>query len=307
MTGLGSTSHRRALSFAGTGTLIVLLSLLPAAASAASASLSAAFGVRGSNGFRLDVESTGETLTLAASERRPPVATFSRAGVPKPGGVSNGAASIYRLRAGSGPRRIDAGLGRLGRIAVAFQPSGRTRVTRLGPEDGELACGRRITIVRQLGTFVGTVEFRGEGGYTSVRVARAPGSIGTPLPSGCASASRSPRGVELAAVDRRSGTRFEARTTATGAAFLATWRERLEGGVTVSRRAYAGAPRGTFDFDGDLTAAKVTPPAPFTGSARYLAAGSGTKRWRGDLSATFPGAAIPLTGPGFRARVVATS
>ncbi|HKO37708.1 MAG TPA: hypothetical protein VJU14_05010 [Solirubrobacterales bacterium] len=300
----GTKARRSALSFASASALVVLLGLLPLAASASS---SAAFSVRGSNGFRLDVESAGERLTLVASERRPPVATFSRAGVPRPAGASNGAASIYRLRARrSDPGRIEVGLGRLGRIAVDFQPSGRTRVTRLGPRDGALGCGRSVKIVRRLGTFVGVVEFKGEGGYTSVRVGRAPGSVGTPLPSGCAGASRSPRGAALTAVDHRSGTRFEARTTKAGAAFLATWRERLGGGVVVSRRAYAGAPRGAFGFDEDLTSARVRPPAPFTGSARYLGGAADAGRWQGSLRATFPGAAIPLTGAGFRAGLVAT-
>lgn len=263
---------------------------------------SAAFTVPGSNGFSLDVESRRGTVRVVVSERRPPVATFSPSGAPRPAGIVNGAASIYRARAASSdPRRVEARLGQLGRISVAFHPSGRSRVTTLGPGSGE-GCGGPTRIVRRLGSFRGTVEFQGEDGYTSVHATSAPGSIGTPLPSGCAAASFTrpvsgamPAAV-LSAVDRRAGARFEARTTGSGVAFTATWRERLAGGLAVARRAYAGAPRGSFAFGRGLTWAKVTPPAPFSGAARF-----GDASWTGSLSATFPGGAIPMTGPGFRA------
>jgi hypothetical protein len=267
---------------------------------------SAAFTVPGSNGFSLDVESRRGTVRVVVSERRPPVATFSPSGAPRPAGIVNGAASIYRARAAStDPRRVEARLGQLGRISVAFHPSGRSRVTTLGPDSGE-GCGGPTRIVRHLGTFRGTVEFQGEDGYTSVHASSAPGSVGTPLPSGCAAASRirpaasgtAPAAL-LSAADRRAGARFEARTTGSGVAFTATWRERLAGGLVVSRRAYAGAPRGSFDFGQALTWAKVTPPAPFSGAARF--GGAGDASWRGSLSATFPGGAIPMTGPGFHA------
>lgn len=265
---------------------------------------SAAFTVPGSNGFSLDVESRRGTVRVVVSERRPPVATFSPGGTPRPAKIRNGAASIYRARAASAdPRRVEAQLGQLGRISVAFHPSGRSRVTTLGVAD-EAGCGRPARIVRRLGTFRGTVVFRGEDGYTSVEATSAPGSVGTPLP-GCAVASRlrpgdsgGAPGAVLTAVHRRAGARFEARTTASGVAFAATWRERL-GGVVVSRRAYAGAPRAAFAFGSDLTWARVTPPAPFSGTARFGAAGAAS--WTGSLRATFAGGTIPLTGSGFRA------
>lgn len=277
----------------------------PAAAASARPSLpavtSAAFAVRASNGFSLDVESVGGLVTVVASERRPPVATFSRDGVPRPAGGGNGAASIYRVRGASrDPRRVDVALGQLGRISVSFHPSGRSRVTQLGEA---AACGGPRRIVRRLGTFRGTVEFRGEAGYTSVAATSAPGSVGTPLPAACAGASAAPRAAVLSAVNRRTGTRFEAVTTGSGAAFVATWRERLGGGLVVSRRAYAGAPRSAFSFDRDLTSARVAPPAPFSGTAHFGAGGADAARWRGGLRATFPGVAIPMTGPGFEARL----
>jgi hypothetical protein len=274
--------------------------------------LSAAFSLRGTNGFRLDVESRGGAVTIVASERRPPIATFAGNGAPRPAVAGNGAASIYRLRvSGRDPRRIEAALGRVGTISVSFQPSGRSRVTRWRPGRG--ACGHPTRLVRRLGTFVGTVEFHGEGGFTSVEATRARGSVGTPLPSDCGAGSGPPArlafpladrpsGVVLSAVNRRSGTRFEARTTALGSAFQATWRERLEGGIVVTRQAYAAASRSAFTYADDLGSARVAPPAPFAGSARYRAAGT-AGRWTGNLTATFPGAATAMTGRGFRAQL----
>lgn len=292
-----------------TGTAAALLGLAAVASSATAASVnsaaqaptSAAFAVRGSNGFSLDVESKGGVVTVVASERRPPVATFSRRGAPRPASTDNGAASIYRVRGSSpDPREIDVELGALGRISVSFHPSGRSRVTRLG---GDTACVGPLRIVRRLGTFRGTVEFHGEAGYTSAVATSAPGSIGTPLPTGCAGASRAPRRTVLSAVDLVAGVRFEAATTASGTAFTATWSERLGRGMAVSRRAYAGAPRASFTFDRQLSSARVTPPAPFTGSARFADGADGEPRWTGRLRATFPGVVIPMTGPGFEVRL----
>lgn len=307
--------------FASAAVVAVFLGLLAGAPGEVAATdrpvgeppLSGSFSLRGSNGFRLNVESRDGLVTILVSERRPPIATFAGNGAPRPAVAGNGAASIYRLRvSGRDPRRIQAPLGRVGTISVSFRPSGRSRVTRWPAGPG--ACGHPTRLVRRLGTFVGTVEFHGEGGFTSVEATRARGSIGTPLPSDCAggpgSSARlglplagSPGRVVLSAVNGRSGTRFEARTTARGAAFRATWRERLEEGIAVTRQAYAAASRSAFTYAGDLGSARVAPPAPFAGSARYRAAADGAGRWTGNLTATFPGAAAGMTGPGFRAQL----
>jgi len=254
-------------------------------------------------------------VTIAASERRPPIATFSPGGRPRPADQANGASSIYYARGSSAdPTEVDTPLGRLGRISVSFRPSGETHVTAL--RSG--ACAWPTRIVRRLGTFTGTIEFQGEDGYTSVEATRARGSVGTPLPSGCSTAPAAGRGDDdarlaathrlgsgttvLRVVNRRAGTSFKATTTDTGVAFLATLEERLGDGLIVSRRAFAGAPATTFSFDRGLTAARVKPPAPFSGSARFESGGQRPgERWAGNLRATFPGVSVPMTGPGFRA------
>jgi hypothetical protein len=271
---------------------------------------SASFSLRGSNGFVVDVTSQGDEVRVIASERWSPVATFGASGRPRSAGSGNGASTIYTAPAeAGGPEMVEAALGELGRIAVRFRPSGRRVVS-----TARQACGRPGRVVRRLGVFVGTISFQGEGGYTTVAATSARGSVGTPLPPGCetpgstsgaAVASSSmptaaaPGGAVLNAVDPRTGSKFRAAPGPGGVSFRARVEERNADGVTVVRRAQAGAPASAFRFNRPLTWAAVTPPAPFSGTARF-AAGAGA-RWRGSLRVTFPGLSVPLTGAGFRA------
>jgi hypothetical protein len=269
---------------------------------------SASFSLRGSNGFVVDVTSQGDEVTLIASERWAPVATFGPSGRPRSAGTGNGASTIYTAPAKAvGPETVEAALGELGRIAVRFRPSGRRVVS-----TARQVCGRPGRVVRRLGIFVGTISFEGEGGYTTVTATSARGSVGTPLPPGCetpgstsaaaVASSSMPTGSAagdaiLRAVDPRTGSRFRAAPGRGGVIFRARVEERNADGVTVVRRAQAGAPASAFRFNRPLTWATVTPPAPFSGTARFVA-GAGV-RWRGSLRVTFPGLSVPLTGVGF--------
>lgn len=270
---------------------------------------SASFSLRGSNGFVVDVTSQGDEVTVIASERWAPVATFGPSGRPRSAGTGNGASTIYTAPAkAAGPEAVEAALGELGRIAVRFRPSGRRVVS-----TARQACGRPGRVVRRLGVFVGTISFKGEGGYTTVAATSARGSVGTPLPPGCetpgstsgaALASSIPTGppaggAVLNAVDPRTGSKFRAAPGAGGVVFRAWVAERKADGVTVVRRARAGAPASAFRFNRPLTWAAVTPPAPFSGTARFAARAGAP--WRGSLRVTFPGLSVPLTGAGFRA------
>jgi hypothetical protein len=171
-------------------------------------------------------------------------------------------------------------------------------------------------VVRRLGVFVGTISFEGEGGYTTVAATSARGSVGTPLPPGCeataptsgaaVASSSMPTGsaeggAVLRAVDPRTGSKFRAAPGPGGVIFRARVEERNADGVTVVRRAQAGAPASAFRFGRSLSWAAVTPPAPFSGTARF-AARAGVP-WRGSLRVTFPGLSVPLTGADFRARM----
>jgi hypothetical protein len=295
------------------GLTVGAVSIAPTAQATGRVEASASFSVPGSNGFALDVSSQGGEVTVIASERQPPVATFGPDGRPRPAAPVNGASSVYTASTESaGPGVVDVGLGEIGSIAVRFRPSGRVRVSDLGR-----VCGRHLRIVRRLGTFTGTISFRGEGGYTSVAATSARGSVGTPMPAACKrgeapgspsrplfrrgrGASPAPSGTALlTAFDPGSGSGFRAATGPGGVRFRARVEERTAGGVTVVRRAYAGAPADAFAFNSALTRAVVRPPAPFAGDARFETKSAGVV-WRGSLRVTFPGLSVAMAGPGFR-------
>jgi hypothetical protein len=98
------------------------------------------------------------------------------------------------------PKKIEADLGNLGRIAVTRVPTGRTKVLRAGclPEGKA-----RVEIDR----FEGTVEFHGEEGFTSVDATSVPGGTYSSfcgIPEGGRPAGRQLPGAQLR-VDREVG------------------------------------------------------------------------------------------------------
>jgi hypothetical protein len=298
---------RSVLFFALTGFALLVAGV---GSARADGSESASFALRGTNGFAVDVSSQGGEVTLIASERRPPVATFSVTGVPRAAAVDNGASNTYSTVAEpAGPGTVDAGLGALGRIAVHFRPSGERVVSTL-----KRGCGRPVRVVRRLGVFTGTIRFEGEQGYTTVAATSAKGSVGTPLPASCDAFGAADLGASplllrrrggslgsalLTAADPVAGSTFRAVTGPGGVRFSAQVEERNADGIVVERRAEAGAPLASFAFDRSLTRATVMPPAPFSGSGHFTAAAAGGA-WRGTLRVTFPGLSVPLTGASFR-------
>jgi hypothetical protein len=278
------------------------------------AASSATFAVRGTNGIALEVESNRGVVTITASDHRAAVSP-ARVGAARAGAGGDIASSVYyAFGTGDSSRRIEARLGRLGRISVRFHPSGAVRVTDTGA--GAKGCAGPARAVRHLGTFTGTIEFRGENGYTAVDTGRARGSVGTPLVPGCSAPAPGHRGGQasaalsaaparsaiLSALNRRNGVSFEATTTSTGIAFSAFSAEPLGVGMIVSRSAYAFAPAASFAFDNLLSSARVTPPPPFSGSAGYqLARDPRLGEWAGNLRVAFPGASTALAGPDYQA------
>lgn len=210
---------------------------------------------------------------------------------------------------------IDADLGSLGRIQVQFNPSGPVRTVRVGNSDCRLP--------RQLGTFSGTISFRGENDYTSVDAFSAAGVAGPAPRGGCGGAtisSAAPSALGRRAVERvwavndatlMSRSRFSAETQSSTLLLVSA-----EGGVThcyayrielagprlsIFRRAGVTSARSSFAYTHTLRTATVRPPAPFSGEATFSAR---RHRLSGDLSVQFPGLPPqPLTGPGFEARI----
>jgi hypothetical protein len=71
--------------------------------------------------------------------------------------------------------------------------------------------------------------------------------------------------------------------------------------MTIARIVEAKGPAGSIAIEPDLSSAKLEAPAPFSGSASFVA-GSGNQAgsWLGDLTVSFPGRPdVALAGPGY--------
>jgi len=151
----------------------------------------------------------------------------------------------------------------------------------------------------RIGVWKGRINFRAEGGYTSVHARRARGRVvlehvewrcpfvkGTALLATGFSLTSIPPEFTAFKPDNASATRF---------AVLSTWDPVPAKGATVLARRHAAvhSTSGQFMFTPGLTGAQVDPPAPFSGSGRYSKSGT---NWSGSLAVDFPGEAnYPLT------------
>lgn len=279
---------------------------------------SAEFTVVGTNGYSLDVKSEKGAVTVVAADRRLPVVTISALGDIRPANKGTVAASTYITRDSSrDPNVIEADLAPLGKISVAFQPSGETRVTKVDLKDKSKKCVGAERIVRRLGTFTGTIKFQGENGYTTVDLPSAEGTVGTSLFRNCttkinrrgggAQTSSSGEPVFLTAMNG-SATIFAASTCgiylrSAFACFFITSPELLSKDLLVVRSAKAVGGKSSFIFDDALTSATLAPPAPFSGHGSFSKGPKGSSSsWTGSLSVAVPGVTVPLAGPSFRAK-----
>jgi hypothetical protein len=220
-----------------------------------------------------------------------------------------------------GPGVIDADLGPLGAIHLRFVPSGETRVLHLqrGPAPPGCRVPRRLRLL--LGSFEGSVSFRGEMGFAAAEASRASGSIGPSARRRCRwersalrRAGAPGANVErvwlksdavLFARDASSGgetsmTWLGAWTTARGVRYAVDRFERLPAGLIARRSATVAGPTGGFSYHGDLAGAVLAPPPPFSGEATYW---ERRHRLDGDLAVALPGIEPQrLTGPRFEAR-----
>jgi hypothetical protein len=194
-------------------------------------------------------------------------------------------------------------LGRLGRLDLAFKPSGET--DRLVPPS---ECAGKNQLVRE-GTFSGTIRFRGERGYTRLRRDRVTGAVAIPRSWRC----RPEQGADEAPLDlsvlRASNHRvgffaIGGSQTNNDFRFFSAGTTETRGRMRIERWASANMRRGMFDVLSDLSAATVTPPKPFRGAAAFARNVDGSTSWSGDLSVELPGAGrVALTGPRFAAEL----
>lgn len=156
---------------------------------------------------------------------------------------------------------------------------------------------------------MGTIDFRGEEGYTEVHATSAPGDIRTALILVCPESGTAGFGGHspgaLLSVRHNQSPRFEflamKNSPTRPARFVASIQER-RGSLGISRTVEASAGPGAFDFDVPGGFAKVGPPAPFAGEATYRRPPGKRARWHGDLTVDFPGRSnVRLTGNGTKA------
>jgi hypothetical protein len=248
-----------------------------------------AFVVKGSNGYRIAVIALfrpgyGESSDVVIQAFRKGRRTFYLA----PGTVTD--------------KKVEADLGPLGEIDVTFQPAGKTGA--VNP-----SCAPEHEVSYEKGAYVGTIDFRGEEGYTRVKTDRARflyafADIGCPytvleevfgadLPGARlrARARFESGGLELQASQGRPGQRVRVEAAI----------EEKRGRISIGREVTFTASAASFHFAPDLRTAVLDPPAPFSGAGFFRRGAEPTGRWTGDLRVDFPGHSnVSLTGDRFR-------
>jgi len=274
----------------------ILAGLLPASATGAvgtatfSSPATSELSVKASNGYVIDVVRFNRQVSLTAYKPQAPFVSAS-----------------YFVRGRASAKNIDASFGKLGRISVKLRTR---RIRRRPPRRG---CTGKVATTRH-GVFVGTIRFRGEGGYTTVDTRRARGEASSAVRETCpffprnreATASGGRRHTpELTALfGRRLGFVASAPNGSTGlrrALFEAAVGER-RGRIEIVRVASAVSGPDRYVFADNLMSATVRPPKPFEGDATFERLSGGRTSWLGSLSVSFPGREdVRLAGSRFSA------
>jgi hypothetical protein len=236
-------------------------------------SVPGAFRLAGSNGYELQV------VGSAASHGSPSqVVVF----------VSKGSSfAVYTAPARATATSFEADLGSLGRIAVAYNPTGPT-----WKRHGTCDFPSTYTV----GFYEGTIEFHGEGGYTDASASKVEATV-PELPCGSGGETVGGRlpGASLSAFSFGDASRYfrvYKNAPKQPAVFSATIAE-ASGDVGIVREVQAKGPPPSFIYGATGKKgleATVRPPAPFSGTARFSKRSHSTRgRLKGDLSVDFPG------------------
>lgn len=268
----------RLLLLAGSLSVLLLISSEAKAAPAEPPRVPGGFSVRATNGYVVSVLSSTNHRT---GEGR--VGLFVR---------SRHDAVTYTVPASVSETSIEADFGPIGRIDVDFLRTGDTRTERL--------CGGDDPFPFDSGRYVGTIEFKGEHGFSEAHASSARGSIVGPYAFLCKGNRHAAAEVNEGSLRRPPGGRlsvlggsrlFYLRVTkdspSARAHFEASIAER-RGEMEISRFLEASGGAGTFDYDLASGFAHVEPPAPLGGWGTFRRENRDT-RGRGRLRADFPG------------------
>jgi len=181
----------------------------------------------------------------------------------------------------------------------------------------EQCTGKPETV--RYGVFVGTIRFRGEGGYTSVEARHATGRLSSgekikcvfpnlrPGSGPAANESRQAPPSLGAAQGRHRGFGVEFSGGKRRSILISAFSQERRGRIGVFRDVFAEGPPASFDFAADLSSATVRPPKPFQGEASFQRSPSGSI-WSGTLSVDFPGRDdVRLAGPRFESKLTRDS
>jgi len=195
-------------------------------------------------------------------------------------------------------KAVKASFDQFGKVNVKFHAK-RTKMAK--PPKG--CTGKKAK--EKVGTFKGTIKFKGEGNYTSVNAKSAKGTVVSPKWH-CHNGATKPATILDAYQPTQIGPaplQFTAikRNSSSKASFLAStfeYKFGSGGSVGITRGVFVNAPASsTFSFNPGLTSANVNPPAPFSGSAQFASG-----KWTGSLKASFPGRSnVGLTGSDWKA------
>lgn len=269
--------------------------LLPSTNAEARSATRAEFSSKATKGYIVSVEGRGRQVALTVD--------------------GHGGRATYSVRGRASTRQLNGRFGKLGRIALRFEPSGKSR--QIKPP--KRCKGRnRISAV---GDFIGTIRFRGERGYTRLITKRVRGSTLTPSRWRCKPRKGGSRstpdaefpvpGLEIPALGAFTPN-GRVVFTALGfgdpdeldlSFFLAGTKEH-RGAVRIARSTLVAARSRAFAVNPDLAAATVRPPKPFSGTASFVRDANGSTNWTGALAVALPGAgAVPLTRATFTAEL----
>jgi hypothetical protein len=219
-------------------------------------------------------------------------------------------------------RSIEGRFGSLGRISVRLQPGSHSEV-----EAGQVGCKGKPAVRRE-GRFTGVIRFRGELGFTEVRVESARGTAYRSFRQVCKRRTskgepryKQPPATSLSAVSSRyprapwfSVFKQEPARKPAFAFLDAQYTTRTierRPGLDVIREASATAAPETFavsPLGANPATATVAPPAPFTGTASYEKQPGGAVAWSGDLAIELPGrGVVPLADPTYHAELCRSS
>jgi hypothetical protein len=212
---------------------------------------------------------------------------------------TNGVAA-YRVPATVSESYVKADLGPFGKVDLVRRSSGRKRTI-------PIRCSGGDTYTYEPAIYEGIFEFRGERGYASGRATQL--RMLPPITGFCGGGSgrgesrgSGERGARLAGTSVAHGRRLTFQVNKNHPAgrvpYSAELRERHDG-VSIYRSLEGWLPASSFHYDQDLRTAKLSPPAPFSGSATLSRArNSVPPLWSGDLALDFIGREVSLAGPG---------